>query len=57
MEYSILRKQGRIYRILKAPFETSEQVADRLWYISCHPEASIEDSLKWVYQKYLKINY
>jgi len=57
MEYCILRKQGKIYRIVKAPYETNEQAMDRLWYISSHPEATIEDSLKWIYQKYLKIKY
>ncbi len=57
MEYCILRKQGKIYRICKAPFETNEQCMDRLWYLSSNPDASVEDSLKWVYQKYLKIKY
>jgi len=57
MEYCILRKQGKIYRISKAPFETNEQCMDRLWYLSSNPDASVEDSLKWVYQKYLKIKY
>lgn len=57
MDYCILRKQGKIYRIKKAPFETNEQAMDRLWFLSSHQEASVSDSLKWVYQKYLKVKY
>lgn len=53
MDYSILKYNGKIYRIKKQPFETQEQVMDRLWYI-----VKIGgDSLKWMYQKYLGVTY
>ena len=52
-------------RLLKAPFETDEQAMDRAWWIASRKDADadadadadIAESLKWVYQKYLKVKY
>jgi len=58
-------------RLLKAPFETDEQAMDRAWWIANRKAVvggdaqavagsdgnDIAESLKWVYQKYLKVKY
>jgi len=53
-----------MYRVEKLPYETQEQVMDRLWYIIRNMEThqlSYEEayhrSLQWVYKKYLKVKY
>lgn len=53
----ILRKDGRIYRIKKAPFETNDQATERLWFIANNPGKTNEDSLKWMYEKYIGVRY
>lgn len=53
MDYAILKYNGKIYRTKKQPFETQEQVMDRLWYIIKNGG----DSLKWMYGKYMKVIY
>lgn len=53
MEYAILKYNGKIYRTKKQPFETQEQVMDRLWYIV----KVGGDSLIWMYGKYLGVSY
>jgi hypothetical protein len=67
MEFCILKTKGTFYRIPKAPFESDEQSMDRIWYIAKQEsdkeagegEGSIDlsESLKWSYQKYLKVKY
>ena len=49
-------------RLLKEPFETDEQAMDRAWWIANRKAVGsdgndIAESLKWVYQKYLKVKY
>lgn len=55
--YCILKTNGKIYRIPKAPFETNEQVMDRCWYISKQSTVNLSESLQWSYRKYLKVKY
>jgi len=62
MNFCILKTKGVFYRIPKAPFESDEQVMDRIWYIAKkekNAEGSIDlsESLQWSYQKYLKVKY
>lgn len=57
MEYCILKKNGKIFRTKKAPFETNEQAMDRLWYISSHSGITYAESLKWAYKKYIGVKY
>lgn len=60
-----IKYNGKIYRIEKLPFETQEQVMDRLWYIVKNLQSdSIEeyksvltDSIQQIYEKYLKVKY
>lgn len=61
---AVLRYKGLIYRIEKQPFETTEQVMDRAWYIAKTIELegityddAYNQSLKWLYRKYLKVKY
>lgn len=63
-QHAVLRYRGKMYRIEKLPYETQEQVMDRLWYIIKHMDTdhlTYEDayhrSLQWVYEKYLKVKY
>jgi hypothetical protein len=49
MNYAVLKYNGKIYRTKKVPFETQEQVMDRLWW-SINGDGS--DPLKWMYSKY-----
>ena len=53
MDYAILKFSGKVYRTKKQPFETQEQVMDRLWYIVKNDG----DSLKWMYGKYIGVTY
>ena len=59
MSYAIVKHKGKIYRILKQPFETNEQAMDRAWYIATHAEETVslldleQRSLQWMYEKYL----
>jgi len=62
MSYCVLKTNGRMIRLLKAPFETDEQAMDRAWWIANRKAVGsdgndIAESLKWVYQKYLKVKY
>lgn len=65
MEFCILKTKGTFYRIPKAPFESDEQSMDRIWYIAKQESESeskkepidLSESLKWSYQKYLKVKY
>jgi|Laugrespbdmm15sn_2_1035079.scaffolds.fasta_scaffold19250_2 hypothetical protein len=63
-QYAVLRYHGTIYRVKKLPYETQEQVMDRLWYIikqmnseNLTYEKAYNSSLQWVYNKYLKVKY
>lgn len=63
-QHAVLRHAGSIYRIEKLPFETQEQVMDRLWYIvrlvqteHIDFQTAFHRSLQWVYEKYLKVKY
>jgi hypothetical protein len=62
-EYTVLKHEGKIYRIPKLPFETQEQSMDRVWYIVKHLEDPsdmkriLDQSFQWVYEKYLKVKY
>lgn len=60
----IIRYNGHIYRVEKLPFETTEQIMDRAWYIAklienehITFETACNKSRKWLYQKYLKVKY
>ena len=54
MNYAILKYNGKIYRTKKVPFETQEQVMDRLWW-SINGDGS--DPLKWMYAKYYSTGF
>jgi hypothetical protein len=56
MEFIMIRHQGVIYRIAKQPFETDEQAHDRGWWLIKNG-GSVNDSLKWMYEKYLRVKY
>jgi len=63
MDNAVLKYNGKIYRVQRQPFETEEQVIDRLWYIVKHEnveskfEEVVSNSLKWMYEKYYKVKY
>jgi hypothetical protein len=54
MNYAVIKYNGKIYRTKKVPFETQEQVMDRLWW-SINGDGS--DSLKWMYEKYYSTGF
>jgi len=65
MSYVILRSNGKLFRVLREPFESQQQSMDRAWYIVKRMEEDEKrnyqqvyvDSLVWIYQKYLGVSY
>lgn len=54
----LLKTKGKFYRVPRAPYETDEQAMDRVWYIAKQEgPMNIAESLKWSYEKYLKVKY
>lgn len=58
MEFVLLKTKGKFYRVPRAPCETDEQAMDRVWHIAKQDgPMNIPESLKWSYEKYLKVKY
>lgn len=56
----IVRKDGNIYRVDKAPFETDERLQMRTWYCAMKghvDKKTISDSHKYVNEKYFNMKY
>ena len=59
----VIRYNGFMYKIPKAPFETEERALDRAWYIAKHCDSSLSQeevisrSFIWANEKYFGMIY
>jgi hypothetical protein len=54
--YTVIRHNGRLYKVVHAPFETSDRAADRAWWMAKNG-GNASESHKWCYEKYFGIKY
>jgi len=62
MDYVIVRSNGHIFKIRKAPYESDEKATDRAWYITKLPDtmSSYEKECRshmWANEKYYGLIY
>jgi hypothetical protein len=62
----VVRMNGKMYRITKAPFETDERLQDRSWYCARYAESQTQQvcpnqvmsaSHVWANEKYFNMKY
>ena len=68
-QYVVVKYGNKLYKVLKAPYETEEKAYDRAWYIAKHlMESEHENESKswiekeglshiWANEKYLSMKY